>query len=332
MAAHAPGSEAKVIIRRRHTSNFTTIGNALFEDERLAADEVGILVFLLSRPNQWEVRRPALMRRWRIGRDAIKRIMTNLIRTGWCCAKKTRLSNGTFHIVYEIRDEPGRELSEEEVRGALSLVSSEVADGNSDDNTGGCHLRDSGDPPTGQPPLADHHTVTRRWLIEDSENTDLSNTESTQVARAFLDVRSAWPPEHVLSLADCEAYHAALADPIKEDAFQGIKPYLDECRLQNRKVCDLGTFYRGRRWERFTTKRAGPEAPRAIYRGMPQAIRWREWYAAHEPAKLAVFDQQMATGRGYTVPSEWPPAIGPREQNMLPNTLTDQEAREFTNG
>ena len=36
-----------MIIRRRHTANFTTIGNVLFEDERLAADEVGILAYLL---------------------------------------------------------------------------------------------------------------------------------------------------------------------------------------------------------------------------------------------------------------------------------------------
>src|ERR1700761_6999670 len=82
-----------LIIRRRHTANFTTIGNALFEDGRLAADEVGILAFLLSRPDHWEVRRPALMRRWRVGPDTIKRVMRNLIRFGWCRAEKTRLAN-----------------------------------------------------------------------------------------------------------------------------------------------------------------------------------------------------------------------------------------------
>ena len=33
-----------MIIRRRHTANYTTIGNVLFEDERLSADEVGLAV------------------------------------------------------------------------------------------------------------------------------------------------------------------------------------------------------------------------------------------------------------------------------------------------
>ena len=49
-----------MIIRRRHTAHFTTIGNALFEDERLAADEVGVLAFLLSKPHDWQVRRPGV--------------------------------------------------------------------------------------------------------------------------------------------------------------------------------------------------------------------------------------------------------------------------------
>src|SRR5216684_1125581 len=110
-----------MIIRRRHTANYTTIGNVLFEDERLAADEVGILAFLLSRPHDWEVRRPALMRRWRVGVVAIKRIVHNWMRTGWCHAEKVRLPNGTFYIVYEIRDQPGEGLSDEQIREALSL-------------------------------------------------------------------------------------------------------------------------------------------------------------------------------------------------------------------
>jgi hypothetical protein len=117
-----------MIIRRRHTANYTTIGNALFEDERLAADEVGILAYLLSRPNDWEVRRPSLQRRWGIGRDAMRRIIFNLIRCGWCQPIRSRLSNGTFHVIYDILDQPGPTLSDEEVRQALSSEATEMAE------------------------------------------------------------------------------------------------------------------------------------------------------------------------------------------------------------
>jgi hypothetical protein len=122
-----------LIIRRHHTANFTTIGNALFDDERLQADEVGILAYLLSRPDNWEVRRPALMRRWKIGRDALRRIITNLVRHGWATACRKRLDNGTYYTIYEIRDEHGPSLTEDEVKRAFSLESNE---GVTDENEG----------------------------------------------------------------------------------------------------------------------------------------------------------------------------------------------------
>jgi hypothetical protein len=182
-----------MIIRRRHTADFTTIGNALFEDQRLAADEVGINAYLLSRPHNWEVRRPALMRRWRIGREAMKRIITNLIRTGWWRAEKTRLGNGTFYIVYEIRDECGPTLTDDQVRAALSLVSSEAAAAERSacdlspigESAGQAQadLLETGGPPTGQPSPVDQGVVTRSWSIEEEDllKTELPNTESQEI-------------------------------------------------------------------------------------------------------------------------------------------------------
>jgi hypothetical protein len=172
-----------MIIRRRHTANFTTIGNALFEDERLAADEVGILAYLLSRPHDWEVRRPALMRRWNVGVVAMKRMVHNWMRTGWCHAEKVRLPNGTFHVIYEIRDQPGKELTDHEIREALSLVSSEA----SNDELGRQKPSDQPDVTVDPPPchrgVADQGVVTERWPIRDIQNTELPRTDSDQIDR-----------------------------------------------------------------------------------------------------------------------------------------------------
>lgn len=312
-----------MIIRRRHTANFTTIGNALFEDERLALDEVGIMAFLLSKPHDWEIRRPALMRRWKIGRDAMKRIMTNLIRSGWCRAQKTRLENGTFHIIYEIRDQPGRELSEDEVRGALSLVSSGVADGESDVDDATDQLRETRAPPTGEPGVDDRGVVTRHWPIDDSLNPEQPRTESTQSGRVFVDVRKAWPPDHILSMVACEALHAGLTDEGRSAAYDGIRPYLDDCKGQSRKVCDLATYYRERRWERFAAKATG-SAFVAIRRGTPQAFRWREYFERAEPHKLTMFDQLMMERGTYTAPSEWPPPLPPKQPEDAERELADR--------
>src|SRR5690242_5037900 len=133
-----------MIIRRKHTANFTTIGNALFNDERLQADEVGIIGYLLSRPHDWEVRRPQLAKRFRYGREAIKRVIWSGMRTGWIVANKTRQSDGKISVVYEVRDEPGPTLSVDEIRDALSLGSSGAAES---DESEAADVPETGDPP-----------------------------------------------------------------------------------------------------------------------------------------------------------------------------------------
>src|SRR5882672_6611603 len=196
-----------MIIRRRHTKNFTTIGNELFDDERLAADEVGILAYLLSRHDDWEVRRPALMRRWRCGDDRIKRVIHSLIRTGWCTAQKTRLSNGTFHTIYEIRDEPGPTLTDDEVKDALSLVSSEAAETSSPD---------PGEPGVGEPGVANPP-----WLYKSLLNTDSLNPESHQTGGGiWLDLQKVWSSDDVLSPLVCERLFAALSRKDQQRAIE----------------------------------------------------------------------------------------------------------------
>jgi hypothetical protein len=298
-----------MIIRRRHTSNFTVIGNDLFSDERLQADEVGIMGFLLSRPNDWEIRRPALRKRWGYGREAMKRVLDNLIRTGWCRVERTRLSTGAFHVIYEIRDEAGPELSEEEVRRALSVGSTEAASDDAEDSNApdASHPPEPcAQPPTGYPapvdaPLASRTSPSKK---EGLLNTILPNTESTQALwKSFAKM---WPSAHVVSPLVCENLFAALTIENKEKAVRGVSPYLSDCRSKTRKICDLATYLRERRWESLATK-----SPPSFYMtrpGTPQAERWlKYWDDIKEPAKFQRY--RLAHGHAISTPSEWPPAL-----------------------
>ncbi len=325
-----------MIIRRRYTANFTTIGNVLFEDDRLALDELGLMAWLRSRPNDWEVRRPALMRRFKVGRDGLRRIMRSLLRYGWMRAEVTRLSNGAVHIIYEVRDEPGPELSDEEARAALSLVSSGAGSGDPADEDGSAdgpdHYEGGSDPPIcGAPPTAQPEAASRLRLsppgpIEESLNTDSVKTESTKAVRAFADVRAKWPGDHVLSVVACESLHLGLTDKGKEAAFRGVDPYLSDCKAQNRKVCDLATYYRERRWERLEVKTSAGGLYH-LRRGTPQAHRWREFYERTDPQKLRMFNLMMERN-GLTVPSEWPPSLPPKMG--LAEQLPESAAKAFT--
>jgi hypothetical protein len=96
------------------------------------------------------VRRPQLAKRFRYGREAIKRVIWAGMRYGWIVANKTRLPNGKISVVYEVRDEPGPPLSDEDIRAALSLGSSGAADA---DESDGADAHETGDPPaSGDPP------------------------------------------------------------------------------------------------------------------------------------------------------------------------------------
>lgn len=253
-----------MIIRRRHTANYTTIGNVLFEDERLAADEVGILAYLLSRPHDWEVRRPALMRRWSMGRDAIKRVITNLVRFGWCRPEKTRLPNGTYFFIYEIRDQPGPELSDEEVRRALSLVSSEAASDASEEVLRSEDIPEGAlppqHPPTGYPSLADPPPADPQVAYKDIQTKDLPRTDSTKIERERERARE----KHALNLAEFKRRWPTNADDDQarvdrawfaldvadgEAALCGIVPFLEHRKKLGRKFPPAGfTYLEQKRW------------------------------------------------------------------------------------
>jgi hypothetical protein len=251
-----------VIIRRRHTSNFTTISNTLFDDERLAADEVGVLGYLLSRPHDWEVRRSALMRRWAIGPGTMKRMVHNWMRTGWCQATKVRLPNGTFCILYDISDLPGKELSDDEIREALSLVSSEASP------DGIVRVIDPDEPPSiserpppCQPGVVDHGGGEAGLAYIEGPNTESPRDESDQKAEREL---ARAREKHALSLAEFKRRYptAASDDQGKIDAawfgmqfdegdaaLAGIPAFLEKLKRDKRTIVPPAWKYLGeKRW------------------------------------------------------------------------------------
>jgi predicted transcriptional regulator len=302
-----------MIIRRKHTANFATISNALANDDRLQADEIGVLYYLLSRPHDWEVRRPQLAKRFGYGREAIKRVMWNTMRCGWVVAQKTQLTDGRFFTVYEVRDEPGPELSDEQIRAALSLGSSEAGEGDTEGDRTGEPTTDppaTGDPPTGQPATAQPATGNPYVApIEGVTKNGFTKDGIHQSGWAFSDVRAKWPADHVVSSFAAEQAFAALNETMRAACHDGIAPYLAECAAKARKVCDLTTFIRERRWEKFQVIKPSTEMC-SIKAYSPEFYRWREYRLAigdHDSVKA--MDIMAKLGREITVPSRWPPPL-----------------------
>ena len=93
------------IIKTKRAANFTTIPNALVNDSRLKWNDLGMLVYLLSKPETWAVRVDALVKERGIGRDAVYVILKRLRDFGY--AKLVKYSNGSTE--WTIFDEPHEE-------------------------------------------------------------------------------------------------------------------------------------------------------------------------------------------------------------------------------
>jgi hypothetical protein len=81
--------------------------------ERLSLAGLGLLAYLLSKPDDWEVRVDDIMAQWDIGRDQAIRLIKELKRCGYVIQDRTRNVQGRWEpgqfYVYETPQEPHTE-------------------------------------------------------------------------------------------------------------------------------------------------------------------------------------------------------------------------------
>jgi hypothetical protein len=103
MAKSAPQSG---IIRVEHDTKhpYKVINTGFANDERLTWGARGLLTYLLSKPDDWKVMVPDLIKQSPAGRDAVYAILKNLEDNGYLRRIRTRRADGTFEystVIYE---------------------------------------------------------------------------------------------------------------------------------------------------------------------------------------------------------------------------------------
>lgn len=88
------------ILRNPTRDRFTILSNEPIEDSRLSLEAVGLLAYLFSKPDGWQIRTAELKRRFGIGRDKLRRIYRECRDAGYMTS-------------YRPRDEAGKVLGEE---------------------------------------------------------------------------------------------------------------------------------------------------------------------------------------------------------------------------
>ena len=152
-----------MIIRAKHSRQFTKVDNRFLRDPRLNASQVGLLVLMLSLPDEWVFHMKPLQEMAGMGRDALYSNLKRLEDAGYLVRNyRKRGSDGTFidpvWIVYEVSRAP---FTENPYTDDPYTVSPEA------------DYRDTGYPDTVNPTV-----LSTDRSITDISNIDLVNTDS----------------------------------------------------------------------------------------------------------------------------------------------------------
>ena len=104
-----------MIMKRKHSGSFAVVPNITVNDDQLSIDALGLLVFLLSKPNDWQVNVANLRKRFCIGRDRVYAILKQLETVGYVRktqAKKSK-TNQFCSVEYIVFDTPEAAKSDE---------------------------------------------------------------------------------------------------------------------------------------------------------------------------------------------------------------------------
>lgn len=84
------------IMRRIHTKDYTTIPNALLQDQRLSCRDRGLLVWMLSKPQDWKFSKKGLQAELDFdGETSIRSAVKKLQETGYLKIDRERTGSGT---------------------------------------------------------------------------------------------------------------------------------------------------------------------------------------------------------------------------------------------
>lgn len=92
---------------------FTIIGNAVLRDERLSMRGLGLLVRLLSRPDNWETNSEVLAREFNCGREQTRGVLKELCQAGYMRLVKEQDAKGHWSSKWFVFDAPEEPKTEQ---------------------------------------------------------------------------------------------------------------------------------------------------------------------------------------------------------------------------
>jgi hypothetical protein len=102
-----------VRVAKKKRLRFTIMSNVAIEDGRLSWDALGLLTYLLSKPDSWEVSIRHLVSEKTAGVDKVRKMLRELVDAGYCKRKLVHERAGNFAWKSTIYEEPNQPPSVE---------------------------------------------------------------------------------------------------------------------------------------------------------------------------------------------------------------------------
>lgn len=96
------------IIRVRKDEKYFTASNEPFVDKRLSWESRGLIGYLLTKPNKWEIRMEDLEKQGPAGNHKLRRMLAELRRAGYMNRIRVTLEKGKFDWITELYESPSQ--------------------------------------------------------------------------------------------------------------------------------------------------------------------------------------------------------------------------------
>lgn len=99
-----------IVRKAEHKSDYTCVGNEILQRKDMSMRAKGLLVYLLSLPEDWELHKTEVQKHFTDGRDAVFRAFEELEQLGYIQGKKFRDEKGRIQYQYTVYEEPIKPL------------------------------------------------------------------------------------------------------------------------------------------------------------------------------------------------------------------------------
>lgn len=109
--------------RKDRENPYVQLHKGFIYDKTLSFKAKGILVYLLSRPDDWQVYESEIIKHSRDGKDSVRNGIKELIEQGYISRSNHRTDNGKFAgYIYDVYEEKQDVLPEREIRSGLTAT------------------------------------------------------------------------------------------------------------------------------------------------------------------------------------------------------------------